>query len=522
MTWINTDSDGAHYILSAKYMGVAHNTSAPLFLLLGRLFLWLPIGSEAWRMGIISVLATTVAAIFIYKVVKVHLEGKSRWYALIASVIYGGSALVITQSTIIETYALSTCLSVMAYYFCIQKRWLVASIMMGLVIAIHPLFFLMTWFVLVIAYKELRTKKLVIITWAFLLFYLYIPITNIYGNVPSMWGNTSAVGFLRNNFGTMWMLAGGLSLYDIPKRVIDTISIMGISMGVGLIVVVSYFIKQRTWRSKLLWLFVIPIFYFIINLSAETYVYMIPSIAFGSIAVGIALSKLKLKYVYATGIVAIVLMSFNANYMDIGRTLDPNMSAQEFYDNELPKIEDGGIFLGGGWTWAIVYLYNKEEGRNIIPICTDILPSQEYLDNLEANGIKLTRTDSESFIDKQWVVAQSIVEQNDNVWIAKEINPARLEYDIVPAGENMDLITRWLGYNKQPEIAWKPSNPYAFITGALEVGEWKFILKSNHNARFAMEWIIFSLGFYWFIIRLFRRKEDVSHKEKDKDTIIAR
>ena len=43
MTWINTDSDGPHYILSAKYTGVAHNTSAPLYLILGKGFVNLPI-----------------------------------------------------------------------------------------------------------------------------------------------------------------------------------------------------------------------------------------------------------------------------------------------------------------------------------------------------------------------------------------------------------------------------------------------------------------------------------------------
>ena len=70
LTWMNTDSDGPHYILSAKYMQVAHNTSAPLYLLLGRLFLFIPIGTDAWRMGLISVLATTGGATFVYLIVR--------------------------------------------------------------------------------------------------------------------------------------------------------------------------------------------------------------------------------------------------------------------------------------------------------------------------------------------------------------------------------------------------------------------------------------------------------------------
>lgn len=512
MTWINTDSDGAHYILSAKYMGVAHNTSAPLYLLLGRLFLFIPLGSDAWRMGLISVLATTICAIYIYKSVRHHHD--NRLYALIASLIYGGSALVISQSTIIETYALSTMLMVMSYYYSLQSRWLLTSVLIGMVAAIHPLFFVMAWIVLVVANKELRNKKYVVVSFSFIIFYLYIPITKALSDVPAMWGNSSFAGFFQNNFGTMWMLAGGLSLYDLPKRIIDTISILSVSMGLGIVCVVVYAVMKRTWRNALLWLFLIPVVYFVINLSAETYVYMIPSIAFGAIITGIVLSKLNRKIVYATGLVAVILFVYNANYFDIGRTLDPNLSAQRFYDEELPKVRDGDIYMGSGWTWAIVYLYNKEENRNIIPVCTDILPSKEYRDMLSEKGINYIPTDSDSMIDKQWAVAKSIVELNDNVWIAKETIPSEFQYEIVPARDNLYLIDRWLGYEITPQIAWKPSNPYAYITGALEVSEWKFILKTNHNVRFAIVWCVYALGFYWLTERLFRRKRNVASKEK--------
>lgn len=533
LTWINTDSDGAHYVLSAKYFGVAHNTSAPLYLLLGRLFLYLPFGTDAWRMGLISVLATTIACIFIYKSVMVLLsrrfiqkyskpftyriknyytDGNHRMWracALVAALIYGSSALVITQSTIIETYALSTCLSVVAYYMCLKKRWYLSSIMLGLTLAIHPLFFGITWFVFMIAYKEMRNWKKILVTLLFLAFYAYIPLSRIYGSVPSMWGNSSFTGFFKNNFGTMWMLAGGIWLGDLPKRILDTIAILGVSMGFSLIVMVWTFIKGKSWRNALMWLFIIPVFYFIINLSAETYVYMIPAIAFGAIATGVGLSKIEKKRTLITNVLAVSLigmLAYNCSILDIGRTLDPNLSAQKFYDEELPKMKDGDIYLGGGWTWAINYLYNREEGGNIIPVCTDILPSSEYLDIAESNGIKLIRTDSESFIDKQWLVAKSIAELNDNVWIAKETNPKTLEYELVPAKDNMYLIDRWLGYEKEPTIAWKPSNPYEFITGALEVGEWKFILKSNHNARLAIIWSIYGIGFVSIASRLFNRK----------------
>jgi hypothetical protein len=502
LTWINTDSDGAHYLLSSKYMYPAHNTSAPLFLLIGRVFLFIPLGTEAWRLGLISVLATTACSVFIYLVVRRLLPDNKnvRWYAVIASVIYGGSALVISQSTIIETYALSTLLMVMAYYFSLKRQWIGVAITCGLLWAVHTLFALIIWIVLLVRHKQLRDITLIGITLSGFLFYLYIPIVSIFNNPPDMWGNASFTGFITNNVGTMTMLTGGLSIWDLPKRVLDTIGIIVVSLGFGFVINIWYFIKMRKWKFGLLWLFLIPIVYFIVNLSAETYVYMLPSVAFGAIVAGIGLAKLHISWSYITAVTAVSLLIFNVTYLDIGRTLDPNLSATKYYREELPKLKDGDILLAGGWTWAITYLYNKENNVNIIPVCTDILPSAKYIDKIKAQGVLINPTNSKVHLDLQLENALSVATLNDNVWLVKETNSETYEYEIVPAKDNLDLITRWLDYEVPATFRWKPSNPYLFITGGLEVTEWKFVLKSNHNCLF----LAFGIG---FIILIFRKKK---------------
>ena len=892
MTWVNTDSDGPHYILSAKYFQVAHNMSQPLFLLLGRLFLFLPFGTEAWRMGLISVLATTGCAVLIYMVVRYHLMGnpKARIYALIASLIYGGSALVISQSTIIETYALATLMSVWAYYMSIKKRWLLTSILLGIGLAVHPGLTAFCWLVLFVANKGMRHWKWVLVTGSFLLFYLYIPLVGLFGESLSMWGNETPEGFAGNNVGMMLMLAGGLAMLDLPKRILDTLGILGVSLGLGIVIVVWYYIRLKKIKNVLLWLMLLPILYFVGNLAPQCfpqgttilkrkltngkagskffapipiaieklqvgdevlsynertgikefkkvtklfkkrsnelillkmsndnelrctanhpiavnrngnivwlqagkvkvgdeliqyqyrglggrlssirargktpeerygdkaehfrqicrrnakeqwadldgkinslehhrkvsagvkrawqnplseynsehhketrseymkkhnpynnpltrgktsktkkeqwqdsefakkmmqswkrmpnkkeleleevicsvsndfqyngnaecgvviggkipdfidingkkkiielygdywhcgentnilrrhyakygydclviwekelkdkkatrqrikqfvynpnveivticsteklneneivynievkdnhnyyaygllvhncYVYLLPSIAYGAIVVGIGLSKMNVKWSYAVGLVAVVLLAFNANCLDIGRTLDPNLSAQKFYDEELPKIGDGEIYLGGGWTWAIVYLYNTEEGRNIVPVCIDILPSREYRELLRDKGIVCPSWEitekvygEMSHIDLQWKTALAIAQDNPNVWTSRETIPSQYECEIVPAKGNEWLFTRWFGYDEPLGIAWKPSNPYDFITGAIEVSEWKFILKSTHNCRFLLTWAVFGYFVFWLALRTYdKRKKKV-------------
>ena len=524
LVWINTDSDGAHYLFAAKYLTTAHHMSQPLYILIGRLFLFLPFGSEAWRMGLISALSSTVTVAFIYLIVRHYLEDnpKARLYAIIAGLVYGGSALVISQSTIIEAYTLSVMCGVIAYYFHLRKRWAVTSVFLGLGLAIHPFLAFIVWAVLWVNNKSLRYWKHMLITVSFFLFYLYIPMVKwLNPSDAGMWGNDTLSGFWAGTYGMVSMLLGGLSIWDFPKRVLDTIAILGISFTLAMIPLVYYLWVKRKWRDSLLWLMLIPVIFFMVNLSPQTYVYMITTIAYGSIAVGIGLSKLNIKWSYLVTIGLLGAMAFNINYFDIGRTLDPNLSAHKFYTEELPKIKDGEIFMGGGWTWAIVPLYNRENNRDITAICIDTLPSDNYLEQLGVQGIRVPNWENTeavygkiSHIDKQWQSALIIAAENPNVWIPKETNPQTYEYEVVKASENEYLMTRWLNVETVTEWRWMPSNPYDYITGALEVEEWRFILWSTRSMLLVI--VIGSVVFlgYWLLLKGYdRRKNKVVDSE---------
>jgi hypothetical protein len=182
------------------------------------------------------------------------------------------------------------------------------------------------------------------------------------------------------------------------------------------------------------------------------------------------------------------------------------MSAMKFY-HDLSIIPDGDKFMGGGWTWAMVYVYNKEEGRNIIPISVDALPSDEYLAILEREGIKYEPSDSESYITKQGEISVSIAELNDGVWIAKETKPEVYQYEIVPAKGNEAYIGRWIGQEITPEWRWKPSNPWKFISGELEVSEWHHILWSNRSMLHISFYGALGYGAWWFLHQMLRKKQ---------------
>jgi hypothetical protein len=521
-TWINTDCDGPHYTYSAQYLYPAHKTSAPLFLLIGNLFLRIPLGMEAWRFALLSVFASTITCVFIYLIIRNKTNNK--WFGISGALVFGSSALVISQSIIIETYALVTMFGVLAYYFSEKKRWAWTAIMLGAGGAIHHLIGFPI-VILLIAHKEFRNWKYLGIMASFLLFYLYIPITN---RPPYMWQSpNSELGssFFIDNLSTMMMLWGGLSIWEFPKRILDTFGLLAVSLGLS-IIPIMLILKQ--WKTKLFWLFILPIIYYAINLAPQTYVYMMPSIAFGSILAGIGLSKIGTKYAgniiynnktkFVTGIIvvsSIIMLEFNCNYFDIGRTLDKDLSARAFYDTELSKVPDGHILLAQqGWEWAMVYPYNKNENRNIIPVCVGTLASKQYQDLLKSWNINFdVPTEKMTLVELQDYILKSIIANNKNVWTTFPVEPKTYKAEIAPLFVwNAPLNTpesEWTqstyepNYNKllnnlsvpqgvtdgssDMKWKWKPSNPYDIITGSIEVEEWIYIIFSNYSiATFAM------------------------------------
>ena len=515
-TWINTDCDGIHYTYAAKYMVPAHKTSAPLFLLLGRLFLWLPVGTEAWRMALISVLASTASTVFIYLIIKNKLGEKGRLYALIGSLVFGGSALVISQSTIIESYALVTMFGLGAYYFAAKKNWLRCALMLGAGGAIHHLIGFPI-LIFLVAFKDFRKWKYVGVMASFLLFYLYIPVTAAINNPVDMWGNLTWETFMNDNLTSGAMLIGGLSIWDLPKRIFDAIGVVGISLGLAIIPIGYFLIRKQWYKEPLAWLFILPIIYYATNLAPQTYVYVMPAIGFGAVIAGIALVKMRPYWKWVVLSCAIGLLAFNANYFDIGRTLDPELSASKYYYEELDKVPDGEILVAQqGWEWACVPMYNKENDRNIIPVCIGTLPSFYYQDLLKENGVKLADYPDESLSTKPTLIALSIIDQNENVWITKATTPGTYGAEILSAAEGRKMLNA-PPQNTNPQWQWRPSNPYDIITGAIEVDEWVWITFSNYSC--LMFVMIGAIGGTpcWIIYMALTKKKKWRLKKWEKD-----
>jgi hypothetical protein len=332
------------------------------------------------------------------------------------------------------------------------------------------------------------------------------------------------------------MLSGTLSIWDLPKRILDLGGVLLLSLGIGIFTIVWLFIKTKWYKNVALWIVILSAVYCVTDLSVQTYVYLLPAVAFGCILIGIELSKFRKEWLVVTGAIAIVMLGINVNYFDIGRTLDPNLSATEYFNTELPKVGNGEILLAQhGWEWAAIYKYNKDNGKNIIPVCADTLTSPVYVDNLKKIGINVSYDkvvyDKMPMAFQNKYVMQEMIENNPNdvFWTTKTTDASTYGAEVVLAYKdgvsyNQELfVPNWGLLDTIGKWHFKPSNPYDIITGSIEIKDWSIVTMSNYNViTFGM---LIAIGYIpiWIIWQVvFNKKKWSLNKHKGNKTEVIR
>jgi hypothetical protein len=136
--------DSAEFQTLAYTLGMTHSTGYPVYLLLGRLLGFLPVGSPAWRINLLSAVGAAVALGCIFLLVR-HLT-RSRVGALLGSVALDLSYTFWSQAIIAEVY--TPALAFLTAILILLWRWrddptennrllLFASLLTGLSLGVH-------------------------------------------------------------------------------------------------------------------------------------------------------------------------------------------------------------------------------------------------------------------------------------------------------------------------------------------------------------------------------------------------
>ena len=111
-------ADTFEFQVVAPQLGIAHPTGYPLYLLLGKLFSLLPVGSVAWRINVGTAVLATLALIFFFKFLW-ELWGEVET-AVLGAVVMGLTSTLWSQAIAAEVYALHALIVCVALWLMLQ------------------------------------------------------------------------------------------------------------------------------------------------------------------------------------------------------------------------------------------------------------------------------------------------------------------------------------------------------------------------------------------------------------------
>jgi hypothetical protein len=113
---IALEDDGL-FVLSSYFAGIAHPPGYPLHTILGHLFTYLPIGSIAFRVHLLSAFFGAATCVVLWWNIRLFVPGRAPAYA--GALCYGLSKTFWSQSIIAEIYTLNTFFFFLIFTLCI-------------------------------------------------------------------------------------------------------------------------------------------------------------------------------------------------------------------------------------------------------------------------------------------------------------------------------------------------------------------------------------------------------------------
>jgi 4-amino-4-deoxy-L-arabinose transferase-like glycosyltransferase len=300
LTNANYGTDGGDLIAAARTLGVPHPSGYPTYTLLAWLASYLPVGSIAYRVNLLSAVCAAAAAGLFFCVVRRVLPS-DRYPALVpvlAALTLAFSSLLWSQAVIAEVYALLMLFSVLLVWLLVRWRdekrdlhlWLV-GLTLGLALGNHLTIVFCAPAALVYLWPDrrgwLRFRTLLPSVALFVVglgVYLYLPIAARH-RPPMNWGNPQTWDGFR------WVVSArqyqqfvfGLESSEIPGRISEWAELLGDQFGwwgLAIALVGGWGQWQRDRRLALFaltWAFLVGVYAFYYD-TTDSHMYLLPAL----------------------------------------------------------------------------------------------------------------------------------------------------------------------------------------------------------------------------------------------------
>ncbi|MEK7203397.1 MAG: DUF2723 domain-containing protein, partial [Patescibacteria group bacterium] len=194
--------DGGEFVTAAATLGIAHPSGYPLFVLIGKLFSFIPFGTAAWRVNLVSAFFGAMTSAMLYLIIERLTKKKA--VAAATALVLAFSPIFWSQSVVAEVYTLNSFFVALLIYILLvwqerreDKYLLWFAFLYGLSLTNHTMMILLApafgLFIVMVDFNVLRRFGLILKMAALfflgLLVYAYLPIRSAQGPILD-WGDT--------------------------------------------------------------------------------------------------------------------------------------------------------------------------------------------------------------------------------------------------------------------------------------------------------------------------------------------
>ena len=340
---------------------------------------------------LLSCLPSAITVTLVYLIVK-KLTSKTP-IAITSSLVLLGSAVFLTQATVLEEYAIAVMLLTVGVYFLIENKLRTGFIFLGLATAIHIVVLVITgliWIGYAYKWNFLRTrtgwKELINLGLIFFIFgvlpYSLILLLMYLDTPRLMAGGFDWYHINGYFFGIGKGIVGTISVFDFPHRLLSGLRILIVSLGFAIIPLV-YFLKDLRSVKKpgslsgmTKYLLLAPagfgLWYYLTCFDPGTWTFMLFGFPLIVVMIGIGLSKLSSNQVKLVALSAVVLIVTNGFLLNANKLAHDEPFASTYYQ-EVWALPDGSAIVIGPGAFSMTTIYAMTEGKDIVPLVWQVV-----------------------------------------------------------------------------------------------------------------------------------------------------
>lgn len=392
LTWANHGADGAELITAAVTLGVPHPPGYPLYVMLGKLVSFVPIGTVAFRFNLLSAISMALAAGLISGLVAAvqadeRTDSDSVWHtrflpAISAGLCFAFLPLVWGQAIIAEVYALNMLVVSLALWFMFRRQAPRVALLMGVTLGLAVTTHLTSLFLFVPAAVVLQRrhwKQAVLGTLAGLSPLLTLPVFAA-GGSPVVWGRVDNVA------NWWWLVSARLYRTNVLSLPVDAWRsrlaawnnepTLWIAVILLLLIIARRHVLPSTTERLTTALLPTATLYFIYAFgydADDALVVVLPALAILCLLVGLTLEQARPVYL----LLPLALLVLNFQEIDLSN----HTEARALAESPLREAPQNAIIVttGDHTTFSLWYLQHVEgQRRDVVIIDSNLLAFDWY------------------------------------------------------------------------------------------------------------------------------------------------